>query len=525
MQGGRDRCKGLQTKDLEVNVILPEGDYNFTVAARNGAGLGSKGSPSGLPCCPRALPVPRLALGVAHPAGVITADADTAEFALRPLHAPPVLMAALAAENALISVDSIGRVKRLDLVTERVSDIFDLKTRPTSIALDWIGRFLFLAEHTGSSSSIKMLDIEAEKPKLRQILVPKQGKIVKIAYHPSGVLYFNVHTADGMYRVYKGSLTGRGRSYETINVTGRRRRRRSGSGCTCPDIRSVDTFQLVPNLDKFDDANIQLIIRDTNTGTIYLTDDTLCNCDILMKTEKVDETISLAADLTNFYILSNRQGVVHMVGRYDRKSTLFKMNSSSVPQLIEPICSECQKLDDKTCVQPEAPITPLEVANIEATRIVLKLPRPIVSSSCPSPPPLPSTTFKVAASTNPEEAMALCVNSKSPCKKVSFYNEANAEDTTISLDNLVPNTRYAVHMQLQNIYSIKRNLTSKSKGITWIKTKEAAPSAPRNLTARVVSPTEVQLSWHEPAFLHSDEVEYEVHWTSSGFIGGQVRSS
>ena len=190
MQRGKDHCKGLHTKQAEAEVFLPEGDYNFTVAAENGAGLGSKGLPPGLPCCPRpqSLPVPRLALGVAHPAGVITADADTAAFALRPLHAPPILMAALAAENALITVDSIGRVKRLDLATERVSDIFDLKTRPTSITLDWVGRNLFWAEHKGSSSSISMLDIAAEKPRPKQILVPKQGKIVKIAYHVSGTL-------------------------------------------------------------------------------------------------------------------------------------------------------------------------------------------------------------------------------------------------------------------------------------------------------------------------------------------------
>ena len=524
MQGGKDHCKGLQTRQLEAEVFLPEGDYNFTVAAGNGAGLGSKGSPPGLPCCPRprSLPVPRLALGVAHPAGVITADADTAAFALRPLHAPPILMAALAAENALITVDSIGRVKRLDLATERMSEIFDLKTRPTSITLDWVGRYLFWAEHKGSKSSISMLDIAAEKPKPKQILVPKQGKIVKIAYHVSGTLYFNVHTTEGIYRVYKGSLKRNGSSYETIHVTGRHRRRRSGSGCTCPDIRSVDTFQLVPSLAK--DTNVQLIIRDANTGNILLTDDTLCNCDILMKTENVDQTIALAADLTYFYIQSYRQGVIHMVGRYDRKTTTFKVNNTSVPQILEPLCSECQKLNDISCVLPEAPSVPLQVAEIEATRISLHLPEPTVASSCSPSPPLPSTTFTVAASTNPNEALALCLGSSSFCQKVSFYNQGNAVGSTINLINLSPNTRYAIHMHLQNLYSIKRNITNPSKGITWIRTKEAAPSAPRNVTASVLSPTEVQLTWQEPAFIHSDEVEYEVHWQSKGFIGGQVRS-
>ena len=110
------------------------------------------------------------------------------------------------------------------------------------------------------------------------------------------------------------------------------------------------------------------------------------------------------------------------------------------------------------------------------------------------------------------------------CHTARVYNQGNLENINVTLTHLIPNTNYSIYVSLQNIYTLQQNVSSTNSVATWVKTLEAAPSAPRNVTVTVLSPSQVQVFWDEPATLNSDTVLYTIHWQSRGFISGQRES-
>ncbi|XP_033150161.1 protein sevenless isoform X2 [Drosophila busckii] len=82
----------------------------------------------------------------------------------------------------------------------------------------------------------------------------------------------------------------------------------------------------------------------------------------------------------------------------------------------------------------------------------------------------------------------------------------------LNISRLTPHTRYALPLLLRSYYQQRLQLPPLTLPAMLLLTAVGTPSAPRNFSAQVLSPSEVQLSWQTPLLLRSDSVYYTVHW-------------
>ncbi|EDV44512.2 uncharacterized protein Dana_GF20397 [Drosophila ananassae] len=87
----------------------------------------------------------------------------------------------------------------------------------------------------------------------------------------------------------------------------------------------------------------------------------------------------------------------------------------------------------------------------------------------------------------------------------------NAGDT-LNITDLQPFTRYTLKGILSGFYQMKLALPTLELSPAELLTAPATPSAPRNFSARVLSPTELEVSWLPPEQLRSDSVYYMLYW-------------
>jgi len=199
-------------------------------------------------------------------------------------------------------------------------------------------------------------------------------------------------------------------------------------------------------------------------------------------------------------------------------------NISSGTTYMIPICSDCQKeFDLMHCLQIQPDTHTVELVSTGESNVELKLPFPSPTNKECRNVPLPSTLYKIylslASVLDPD-----CHNSPDlidVCKVLTYYNEGNAGNRLLKLDGLVPNTRYAIKIELTNLYS---DPTRNNSFYTYFTTEEGPPSNPRDVTVEVISPESIAITWKPPATIQSSSLSYEIHWQSEDLSHG-VRHS
>ncbi|XP_034672035.1 protein sevenless isoform X1 [Drosophila subobscura] len=83
---------------------------------------------------------------------------------------------------------------------------------------------------------------------------------------------------------------------------------------------------------------------------------------------------------------------------------------------------------------------------------------------------------------------------------------------TINITGLQPYSRYQLIASLSSYYQRRLGLDDLSLPTTEVRTAPASPTAPRNFSARVLGPSEVEVRWAPPAQLRSEGVHYTLHW-------------
>jgi len=170
-----------------------------------------------------------------------------------------------------------------------------------------------------------------------------------------------------------------------------------------------------------------------------------------------------------------------------------------------------------------------EIIYKTSTSLQIRLPQPRPKKGCTRPVPLPTTEYVITYRTASGDAHLLCLLESISCITKHYYSDGNALDRIVELNQLNPNTEYIVQVKMQNIYTRNiENMNSKTineKGLLYTSTLDGPPSYPRSLSAEVLSPSSVLVTWEEPEIKRSNQIVYEVHWQSDEYISGQIMSS
>ncbi|XP_031634836.1 proto-oncogene tyrosine-protein kinase ROS-like, partial [Contarinia nasturtii] len=104
---------------------------------------------------------------------------------------------------------------------------------------------------------------------------------------------------------------------------------------------------------------------------------------------------------------------------------------------------------------------------------------------------------------------------------VNTCNSPETSDKLIEINNLKPFTKYQFQIGISNFYTEYLHMSLNFTRPLVFQTEIGAPSSPRNVTTKMLSPTEIYLSWLPPLEINGPEIQYEVHYSTENEINGK----
>lgn len=132
--------------------------------------------------------------------------------------------------------------------------------------------------------------------------------------------------------------------------------------------------------------------------------------------------------------------------------------------------------------------------------LLLRLPIPKSHGNCSFKPSL--LKYKIMYDRLIGEKVKKCTITT--CNMIETY------DKVAEIKNLQPFTKYQFQISISNYYAEKLNKTTNFTRPVVFQTKIGTPSQPRNVVAKTLSPTEVNVSWLPPLEWNGDTIRYEV---------------
>lgn len=140
----------------------------------------------------------------------------------------------------------------------------------------------------------------------------------------------------------------------------------------------------------------------------------------------------------------------------------------------------------------------------------LRLPVPKTYENCTFEPML--LKYNIMYTSLTDNQMEHCT--PQTCHLIETY------DKVIEIQDLKPFTKYQFQISISNFYIEEMNKTVNFTLPVIFQTKTGAPSKPRDLTATILSPTEVNLKWIQPLEWNGETVRYEVQYQTENEING-----
>lgn len=140
----------------------------------------------------------------------------------------------------------------------------------------------------------------------------------------------------------------------------------------------------------------------------------------------------------------------------------------------------------------------------------LRLPTPKTYENCTFEPML--LKYQIMYTSIQNNKLSNC--NPDTCNVIDTYEKV------IQIENLRPYTEYQFQISISNFYTEEMNETVHFTAPVVFRTKAGVPSRPRNLTATVLSPTEVNLKWLDPLEWNGAEIHYQVLYQTDNEING-----
>lgn len=275
------------------------------------------------------------------------------------------------------------------------------------------------------------------------------------------------------------------------------------------------------------------VFRDAKNATILVTQKTLFLDTFTEGHEKIlwlneynqlmsTDIRSRVSTPTNFSYQSNMLNVIRDSGRmyWTQSDTVFAENPPEqvpyqqkffYPMKILPTFR--QNYPPVHCLLPRKHFDRkdhLAVYDSSDRSLWLHLPVPKRFENCSFEPMF--LKYKIMYTELKSESMKVC--SPETCNIIETY------DKVIEVANLKPYTKYQFQITISNYYTEHMNITMNFTRPIVFQTKTGAPSRPRNVTAVILSPTEINLSWLPPEEINGPSIRYEVQYQTEKEING-----
>ena len=474
----QDFCVGTTTRDTRMSLDMRNDVYNVSVAAVNNAGVGQFSLAFQTSVSPQR-PEPRIVLGQSFPSALLSINIYSNKVRSSfPFSSPIVFVRYLHWKHSYLVLTKDSRLIVLNIESQKYSDLVTLHQEVRALCVDYIGRYLYIA----NDDSVRRIDLDSESPLIQRV-VDLDHRVVEIDYdHSESGLLILSQTKD-KYQLARSSISSLGSVSPPVRL----------ESCRCDGLSlSPDTFTLLP-------GTTQLAVRDLTTGHVYLTDAQMCHCRKIADSNKIREDIILKSDLTNIYIMSKHSREIRTIDLLDFRIQDVPLNSTR-SFIFDTECGDCHQVSDMSCLRLGSSDPP-RLTKVEADSVDVVLSRPRALPGCSRSLALPSTRYNVSVR----------AESSDQSLQLQSLNQGNAEDHTVTLSGLTPNTEYHLSVLAYNVY-MEGEDDQLVPQTARFRTSESSPSAPQNLTATVLSPYKVSVSWEEPAVQRSDELEYELYW-------------
>ena len=479
LSDGEDLCSGNNSSETRTVLHLERGLYNISVAAVNNAGVGQFTEPR-QPSTVQERPEPRIVLGQTYPSALLSIDifsgrvSSSASFPWG-----IVLVQYLPWRDSYLVLTNQSRLMIVGTEREKYSELLQLEHEVRGLCVDTAGHYLYIA----GQHSVSRIDLDSHSPVVQSV-VHLAERLVKIDYDPGESRLLMLTQTGDKYEMVRSDISPHGQPTLPVSLD---------PSCCGNLSLSPDTFSLVPLQPS------QMVLRDLSTGHIYLTDLKMCNCTKIGDSNKIKEDLILQSDLTNVYVMSRNTREIRSIDLLDFRVQELPLNSTN-SFTFGAECGECGLVTDTSCLKLGPSAKP-GLTNIQSESAELLLAPPL---------PLPGCTLSLPAT---RYNTTVRQETSGQTRLLQFVNQGNVKEYSVTLTDLIPDTEYVVTVMMFNVY-MEGNTTDLLHQSARFRTRESSPTAPQNLTATVLSPYEVSVSWEEPALRRSEEVEYEVHWAT-----------
>ena len=481
-----DYCKNKTSKTLDLSFDLSNGIYEFSVTGVTEAGIGK---PSNIVMSGKQkyYPEPKIFISSTYPPEIKKIDVHTSSKLSIPIASVPQLIEYLPWIDSYLLVSESRDIKILNKNSKELSEIYRAADRVEAIAIDHFAHFLYYA----SRNMIFRLDLDG---KMAEEVNNLDSPVNQIHYHPNSARLFFLQNNE-LLTLSIGPL-GNANTLKKVGHVGEERK------CNCPPSIKIDTFSIFPGGGEVNTI-VKLVIRDKESGNIFLTDEAMCSCRLISETKKIADNFLLKTDLVNIYIISKNSKTIQSFDVLQNKSKSFVLRD--VEKFAVGVeCQYCFQIEDTNCLKLQSPSSGLFLKEVHSLSATFSLPVPRPLETCNSPIPLPTTRYKIHVQ---------------PGDHVHIFDDGEInKNNSATMYNLQPNTKYNARVSLLNYYMKKDDIATSSS--LNFRTAESSPSVVRNLSATVQSPFDVTVFWEEPSEKHSDLLLYELHWTSEEFEKG-----
>ncbi|RZF47348.1 hypothetical protein LSTR_LSTR014970 [Laodelphax striatellus] len=346
----------------------------------------------------------------------------------------------------------------------RSSSILGLNGTGSCLAVDWVGRFLYWAEHEDglAGTVVKRLDLNRMRSSPITIFA-RPNPILKIEVSPlDSMLYWVELEPNHLGKLMKSPSDGSNiQQFFSKSST-----RRSRNVCNCPESPNVGaTITLDQSSHLRTDPNkepeLRLIWVDSAQNHIYDADLSGCSCSLLVNTSVVGNAglppTSITADHKLVYWSNATEGRVYSLAKAPRRSsqplqlaadltngvTAFK---ASGVRSIAAVGQHLQPYPVARCLTPKEPGA-AKMVNSTSDSITLELPTPRRDKDCGNVS-LATVQFTVFYGvTTSADDTPTCLEDIKMCSFLKTF------DRIVEVHGLQPYTNYSFFVAFENHYS------------------------------------------------------------------------
>ncbi|KAI5646079.1 protein tyrosine kinase domain-containing protein [Phthorimaea operculella] len=455
-------CADAQVSPTHTQLILRElsngSTYFFQVRAQTGAGYGNY-SEIVSASSDEVNPIPKVMISSQEAIKIVDLDSAESEIIPKSTGIPKDFTVSIA-ENIVYWVNDLEEVFSSRINSSGHYKLASINGSATSICVDWVGRSVYWAqlEMTASEAYVVYradLGIANNRPAMVKVLARRQPIYsLQISSLQRSLFWYEESTNPGFGILMTSKIDGT-QIRTFFNQT--KKDSDSKDDCTCPE----DPRVAKPFVIDMTNKNNELYWVDPWTHHIVAANMDACKCRVVVDaTEKKKygfSPMSITVDSKYVYWYNSTEKAIFYATKNKRsKVEQFKMPYGFKIMALDPVNQQYPPTD---CLYPGVQNVQPKVVATTANSITLRLPQTVKANHCKN------------------------------------------------LDYELPATEYTIYYQATNYYAKLHEVKPVAGSSLVLHTASEPPTAPKDVTATVLSPVLVRVEWTpEPGLW------YELHW-------------